>query len=67
MAHMLTDIACPACGNRLTKKEALAIYSQVHVQASRLFLQVCITTKYAPPWGPAPRHAVKQKQPNNGG
>ena len=26
----LTDIACPACGNRLTKKEALAIYSQVH-------------------------------------
>lgn len=26
----LTDIACPACGNRLTRKEALAIYSQVH-------------------------------------
>lgn len=30
MAYTLTDIACPACGNRLTRKEALAIYSQVH-------------------------------------
>lgn len=26
----LTAITCPACGNRLTKKEALSIYSQVH-------------------------------------
>lgn len=30
MAVSLTDITCPACGNRLTRKEALAIYSQVH-------------------------------------
>lgn len=30
MTPKLTDIACPACGNRLTRKEALAIYSQVH-------------------------------------
>ena len=30
MSHQLADIICPACGNRLTRKEALAIYSQVH-------------------------------------
>lgn len=26
----LTEITCPACGNHLTRAEALRIYSQVH-------------------------------------
>lgn len=26
----LAEIACPACGNLLTKKEALDLYAQVH-------------------------------------
>lgn len=30
MTPKLTDITCPACGNRLTRAEALRIYSQVH-------------------------------------